>query len=119
MKPSPASRCFEVRRDAGHDRQYRDAPLHVDRVLLVRRIRSGVLKPLVATAFHNESQTRHTSGHCRGPMRIIAFITQASVIDQCLAHRRDRAVRLPDTRLTPIEIPIPAAFLLERGYSTP
>jgi len=31
-------------------------------------------------------------------MRIIAFITQASVIDQCLAYLRDRAVRLPDTR---------------------
>ncbi len=28
---------------------------------------------------------------CRGPMRIIAFITQASVIDQILAHRRTRA----------------------------
>ena len=28
---------------------------------------------------------------CRGPMRIIAFITQASVIDQILAHLRTRA----------------------------
>ena len=30
---------------------------------------------------------------CRGPMRIIAFITQASVIDQILAHLRARAAR--------------------------
>ena len=30
---------------------------------------------------------------CRGPMRIIAFITQASVIDQILAHLRTRAAR--------------------------
>ena len=28
---------------------------------------------------------------CRGPMRIIAFITQATVIDQLLAHLRTRA----------------------------
>jgi hypothetical protein len=28
---------------------------------------------------------------CRGPMRIIAFITQASVIDQILTHLRTRA----------------------------
>ena len=28
---------------------------------------------------------------CRGPMRIIAFITQASVIDQILTHLRARA----------------------------
>ncbi len=28
---------------------------------------------------------------CRGPMRIIACITQASVIDQILAHLRSRA----------------------------
>ena len=28
---------------------------------------------------------------CRGPMRIVAFITQASVIDQILAHLRARA----------------------------
>ena len=28
---------------------------------------------------------------CRGPMRIIAFMTQASVIDQILAHLRARA----------------------------
>jgi len=28
---------------------------------------------------------------CRGPMRIIACITQASVIDQILAHLRTRA----------------------------
>ena len=28
---------------------------------------------------------------CRGPMRIIAFITQPSVIDQILTHRRTRA----------------------------
>lgn len=32
---------------------------------------------------------------CRGPMRIIAFITQASVIDQILAHLRARATREP------------------------
>ena len=30
---------------------------------------------------------------CRGPMRIVAFITQASVIDQILAHLRGRAAR--------------------------
>ena len=30
---------------------------------------------------------------CRGPMRIIAFITQASVIDQILTHLRSRAAR--------------------------
>jgi len=28
---------------------------------------------------------------CRSPMRIVAFITQASVIDQILAHLRTRA----------------------------
>jgi hypothetical protein len=30
---------------------------------------------------------------CRGPMRIIAFITQTSVIDQILTHLRTRASR--------------------------
>lgn len=30
---------------------------------------------------------------CRGPMRIIAFITQASVIDQIFTHLRTRAAR--------------------------
>ncbi len=30
---------------------------------------------------------------CQGPMRLVAFITQASVIDQILAHLRTRAVR--------------------------
>ena len=64
-----------------------------------------------------------------GPMRIVACITQESVIDQILNHRRahpapvahvgarspprgvgevgDRAVVLTDRRPTPIEIPIP------------
>ena len=30
---------------------------------------------------------------CRGPMRIVAFITQTSVIDQILTHLRTRAAR--------------------------
>ncbi len=30
---------------------------------------------------------------CHGAMRIVAFITQTSVIDQILAHRRTRAAR--------------------------
>ena len=30
---------------------------------------------------------------CHGPMRLVAFITQASVIDQILAHLRTRAAR--------------------------
>jgi hypothetical protein len=30
---------------------------------------------------------------CHGPMRVVAFITQASVIDQILAHLRTRAAR--------------------------
>jgi hypothetical protein len=34
---------------------------------------------------------------CRGPMRIIAFITQASVIDQILTHLRTRAAHGPHT----------------------
>jgi hypothetical protein len=28
---------------------------------------------------------------CHGPMRLVAFITQTSVIDQILTHRRTRA----------------------------
>ena len=30
---------------------------------------------------------------CHGPMRVVACMTQASVIDQILAHRRIRAAR--------------------------
>lgn len=30
---------------------------------------------------------------CHGPMRIVAFITQTSVIDQILTHLRPRAAR--------------------------
>jgi hypothetical protein len=36
---------------------------------------------------------------CRGPMRIVAFITQTSVIDQILAHLRTRVTR--SARLRP------------------
>ena len=42
---------------------------------------------------------------CRGPMRIVARITQASVIDQILAHLRTRARRRSDGPLSPAPTP--------------
>ena len=54
---------------------------------------------------------------CHGTMRIVAFITRASVIDRILTHLRTRAATRSSvlarsaigryTRPTPIEIPIP------------
>jgi len=44
------------------------------------------------------------------PRAVQNDITQASVIDQILAHRRTREVRLPDTRPTPIEFPVPGCM---------
>lgn len=39
---------------------------------------------------------------CHGPLRVVAFITQASVIDRILAHLRTRAARRrrPDRHLS-------------------
>jgi hypothetical protein len=43
--------------------------------------------------------------HCAGPMRIVACITQASVIDQILTHLRTRATA--GARRRPIANPAP------------
>ena len=45
---------------------------------------------------------------CHGAMRIVAFITQASVIDKILTHRRSRATR--EARRRAAESPIDAGL---------
>ena len=57
---------------------------------------------------------------CRGPMRIIAFITQTSVIDQILTHLRTRATTgAPDGARSPPSTRAPATRGAARSTPSP